>query len=635
MGGLSSNNIILIFVCIFNWSLSTICLFYLKRFWELRQFSVITKRHHILVVGFNLCILEYVCLEKPLVLYWSTLQRDDVAFWIVGVLEDITFSLGVYGCVAILLSRVWLLSYDIHLALANSQKQWLHYLSSKIENDPSFEKVAAYTWYINHKNTLGNEKYLLWRIVIPCVLLFAVLTNTLTRFNELTISYLIKTVTLIILILSSYYVWRYKLPSYYDTIYARLEIKLTIYLGAVCLVLYLSYSLWRVIDAMNRQTSFFFKLLIAQIPSVIFLFFVCLSSTFVVLKWTGLDNFYHEYKFQKENITTISKIFFFFAHTYTKKKFCIFGGGGGKTRKESKKMDLRKRRTLVMVRHELLYKKAKEQSHKLKGVRDQAQATTAPTTRLAVAKNPAQRHATFQSTETIGLQQLLASIFRPDETANSINIFTEVRQKDSQSASNRPPLALRDMLRVMHRLEIFMDFLFHEFSHENLLGFALIEFTQFEEHFLKKEGLQVPTQGGKHYVRKSMSSQEKITGIELMEDKLRIIEPSMTHSQVNLEQRDEAAAIPRKRVLASLSEVGELKLDKPESVHADGQEEEEPGDELDEEDEEEKTIIGTVQDGMPLKRQEEQQNPNNQSNHLHVGSGHVHALSSLFVPIER
>ncbi|ETO04283.1 hypothetical protein RFI_33115 [Reticulomyxa filosa] len=283
--------IILLVMTLFNCLASSVGLFYLKRFWELRQFPVITKRHHVLVACFNLCVFEYFCVEKPLNLYISMLNKSGTVFWVATVLEDIAFSIGIYGCAFILTARVWLLSYDVHLSLANSQKRWMHYLNSKIES------VSDSHWYIQHKNTLGNEQYLLLYIVTPGVTCIAVITNILSAFNVIALSYAIKTTMFLLLLLVAMYIWKYKLPAYYDYIYARFEIKLLIHVGGVSIIAYFSYSLLRILDSNDHLVSFFTKLVVFNFIAVFTMLPLCLCGTFVVLKWTGLDDFYNEYKF--------------------------------------------------------------------------------------------------------------------------------------------------------------------------------------------------------------------------------------------------------------------------------------------------------------------------------------------------
>ncbi|ETO20231.1 hypothetical protein RFI_16988, partial [Reticulomyxa filosa] len=68
---------------------------------------------------------------------------------------------------------------------------------------------------------------------------------------------------------------------------------------------------------------------------------------------------------------------------------------------------------------------------------------------------------------------------------SSINSENSVASAHNASTSKIPKLSLRDVLSDKYKLEVFMDFLVAEYSHENLL--AIIELTQFKTFVLSLE----------------------------------------------------------------------------------------------------------------------------------------------------
>ncbi|ETO18845.1 hypothetical protein RFI_18401 [Reticulomyxa filosa] len=397
-----------------------ISVYHMHRFWRVRHFPVIDKRHPILVIPLNICAIVAVCVEKPLYLYMSI--EKEVSYprhsgYAIG--ETIAFWVGYYGMISIVTARAWLLAYDINMSLANSEQKWMHYLNSAQMGSTQ----KTHEWYLKHRNTLGNDRFLLVYVVIPTILVLCTISTTLNEITRtVNSSRVIQIVTFVLYFVVFFYNWKYKLPAYYDYIYLRSEMKLIMFFGSFSILLYFVYAVVRFLDPNEHVVSVFTILAIFNPFFALSLTGICLVSTFIVLKWSGLRNFYKQFK-------------------------KMYGTTQGT------------RETMLKLRYETWHKKMiqrqieKRQNRILLRQDDDMAALTMNWKELFQSILPRNTHRN-------SLDSLDSHIHDPNLSYNTLN------------QNHRQILSLTDILQVMHRLEIFMDFLFHEFSHENLLGIS-------------------------------------------------------------------------------------------------------------------------------------------------------------------
>ncbi|ETO07289.1 hypothetical protein RFI_30104 [Reticulomyxa filosa] len=409
-----SNTYIYIFwgETLLEWSLGIINLFYLFRFWSFRHFPTVNKRHTLLVVFQNISGILFLVVEKPAYMYLSFIKTYNAEYWPVAVLETVGFWLGVYGLISFVIARAWLLSYDVHLSLANSEKKWIIHINS---NEGSVKVKGNHQWYVKHKNTLGNDRFLFLYVLLPGIICLCGVVNTLKFIlKNIMIIRTIQFTAFLFCTILYFYLWKYHLPSYHDYIFLRAEMK---WISYISMVVVASYAIYALLDFLGPDEARFQFCLLAIFNPLYALLIagVCFCSTYVVLEWASLNDFYKQYK-QKNG-----------------------------------KRDSQVARELTIE-----YESWRKQKQQQRTQTEQSKGKKV---------KPAQNNLRWWNKRW----NWAPNVFPSSNTCTS-------------HSHSLPCLSLKDMLAVMFRLEIFMDFLLHEFAHENLL--AVIELTQFEAYHM-------------------------------------------------------------------------------------------------------------------------------------------------------
>eukprot|EP01084_Bolivina_argentea_P165609 287681_1 len=204
------------------------------KFYRIRHYQGISARYPAIIIAYSIFNICHIFLIDQYMLIWCgispvTIQNTTILS-IVSILSN-SFLL-VIPIYTIL--RIWLVNYDIKIALAKSIHDWQLLLSDTVnQND----------WYSINKNKWGNWKWLT-KVSICCwclLTLFIIIPFSVNSSD--TISQLIHIFFLFILLFPIALIW-WKMPHFEDTFFIKQEMKLLLSFDISLGIIWFSLIYW-------------------------------------------------------------------------------------------------------------------------------------------------------------------------------------------------------------------------------------------------------------------------------------------------------------------------------------------------------------------------------------------------------
>ncbi len=131
-------------------------IFYLTQYYSHRKNSALHKRYTPYIITFNLSLIIYIGIVKPVHGITTTFHIDeesgvevDSAISIVGLILAIAAGRAV---IFLNIARQWALYYDIQWSVANKEGEWIQHLHD-VNN-------SSENWFILNRRTLGNSPWM-------------------------------------------------------------------------------------------------------------------------------------------------------------------------------------------------------------------------------------------------------------------------------------------------------------------------------------------------------------------------------------------------------------------------------------------------------------------------------------------
>ena len=148
-----------------------ISIYYTCKFHGYRESMFIAKRNPKIVLIFIFCLLIWIALDRPLhFLYYTCLhlQYTQCTFFS-NIPLKITYPLSVLGISLSLVTRIWIIYYDIKFNQSLQLKEWTVLFNPNSNTN---------NWFIQNNKKCGNIRWFCKYIMLPIFLLLYIIVVT-------------------------------------------------------------------------------------------------------------------------------------------------------------------------------------------------------------------------------------------------------------------------------------------------------------------------------------------------------------------------------------------------------------------------------------------------------------------------
>ena len=210
-----------------------ICAFY--RFFSLRSLMVIRKRYPKLILTEALAVIIYLLITLPF--YYNSKSEyidfgsnsSQIYLWGSRSIAFLCLCPMVFLITGLEISRLWLISYNLHYLNSSKNEKWKSQIDTNIANND---------WYIRNKNTFGNQKK-----VIIAAISWSVLVGIIVDvgyYLNYDIGNLINSIFLLLAMCIAFYIF-YQCRTYknlQDNLLFYYELRVTVSIWGIGLILF-------------------------------------------------------------------------------------------------------------------------------------------------------------------------------------------------------------------------------------------------------------------------------------------------------------------------------------------------------------------------------------------------------------
>eukprot|EP01084_Bolivina_argentea_P060670 110836_1 len=291
---------LLILSCIYG----SCIIYYAYKFYNIRnEIIYMNRRGNLVIAGTVMCmIVQLIGFPLVIFLHWNFPghpNTDSIQFLILDVVNDFIYGPFYYFGAFIAILRYYLIYYDIQFSHSCSNLKWKQFINSNLES------LKKEQWYMKHRSTLGNQSFMLKRVIVIgifiCLIMIVLLnlhTFGLTHFQYVLFLNGVVFATLFVFLAIIFK----KMPLFNDNIYLYKECQLITYfwLGTLCVYAAVVCLRWFFGDTLWIRFSGFMPILFAN-------FIISFLSTYWVLKQIDLyEHFDHGFSFPMELVEQTS-----------------------------------------------------------------------------------------------------------------------------------------------------------------------------------------------------------------------------------------------------------------------------------------------------------------------------------------
>ena len=240
-----------LFVIIMGWIFAAFLVYSGIKFRQRKDDVLFTKRRGDLVIKIVCLQVIGLAIGNPILLYlhWPLWipsiapNRDTVAFFVVDLLNDLTYTMPLWMGAWITFLRYWMIYYDIQLSNSCTNLQWKACITTSINSD----KNNTEQWFIAHKKNLGNGPFMLKCTLIfsLTIIIYNITNSTLILFHVIEHDYYtpINVLLFLAMWITIIVLWK-KIPFFNDNIYLYKEFVVTGQFWIIVLLIYLISGIW-------------------------------------------------------------------------------------------------------------------------------------------------------------------------------------------------------------------------------------------------------------------------------------------------------------------------------------------------------------------------------------------------------
>lgn len=261
--------VVAILLIIISVTMGTILGYYGLQFRQLRTEMVMVKRHgHLVLIMIPLAMVS-LFLGLPLsisteMLPWVPEDPVTTGDYILEIFDDLLMTPLGYFMSFFAIERLWLCYYDIQFSSSQENLKWKEMITSNIRT------LRDEKWFVAHRHTLGNERYLTkWIIGAATSVSVIVLTNSYLRLfgmMELKLWTFLNPLIFLFLLILMITMSR-KLPQFEDHFFLHREFTILSWCWGIVIVLYFLVGMVDMAEVVHEtvtQAISYFLQIVAQ-----------------------------------------------------------------------------------------------------------------------------------------------------------------------------------------------------------------------------------------------------------------------------------------------------------------------------------------------------------------------------------
>eukprot|EP01084_Bolivina_argentea_P102970 184463_1 len=274
---------LVLWLIIFYFMSLPIMLYYLRLYYLNRNHPIIHKRYYYVVILIVFVLILLIAIDKSFYIIALTIANETSDLqdknkqlpYILSIISSILYLICTPSVGCAFAARAYLLYYDHKWMLASNKGRWAHLITDYYKTHTN--------WYIKHRATFGNPKFVFSKILIPICIVCSLLVLT-AKFVSQALGAIIVNLIYIFLIVFILVIY-HRIPTHStDCFLIKKEIKMQLILGLLTVIFTTIYVIFK--DFAFNGHRYYFFICPAQIIFTTIYVLVALVST----RWVMIDS---------------------------------------------------------------------------------------------------------------------------------------------------------------------------------------------------------------------------------------------------------------------------------------------------------------------------------------------------------